>query len=243
MPKIGDCCLCWNEEFDNQLLNIERKYRRYCQTHKIGGKTITYQVDWKHAEWDGALKGLPLLPRIKYSKRLTYLRKLRKDYEGFLAKRREFNKESLARYEAKHGHKRKNVNKRREIFKTLPEEFKKRHGWKPRGCWNEKQRDLLFKIVADYQNTSVDWISLMQDERVLKLPEKYHKDLHALRKYYWSLKCKNNGGEEWLERKRALARKYKEANKEVFYARQSDRRQIERDIVNIHLSTIMPRKT
>lgn len=243
MPKLGEYFLNWDEDSDNQLLNIEREYRKPCKMHKNGSVKITYLVDWKRAEWEGAFKGLPKMDRSGYSKRLSHLRQIMRDPDGYLKKRKKINRASLEKYKEKHGHYRKRGNKRRKIFNSLPEEFKIAHGWQPKQFWTNDQRKILFEIVNDYHNglESINWIALMQDKRILKLPEKYHQNLHALRKYYWSWKCLLNGGEEALERKRALARKYKKENSKKFYEDKSYRDNIVRDIVNVHLNSILPR--
>lgn len=242
MPKVDNIVIRWDEESDNQLLNIERNYRKPCAMHKLGNKFVTYLVDWKRAESEGAFKGLPEMDRKGYIKRLIYLRQKIADSEGFLQKRNEHNRKRIKKYEQKHGHKIKNNSVRYKVFRSLPEEIKLQYGWKPKRIWNELQQNLLLEIVTDYKNISIDWINLMYDKRVLKLPEKYHNDLHALRKYYHSLIFKIRGGEELKAKKREIALKYKAKNYKRHMEQQLERNQIIRDTVNVYLYSKMPRK-
>ena len=199
--------LHWPKKFDDIVLKVAKKYKR-------PGSLI----NWKKAEADGMLKGLPVFLTLKdLAQRASALKAYKKP--GYKEKRREQNLKCL-------------LNKppilvlshRQELYaKLIPEEIKRKHGWKPRTIWTEKQRALLLKLTEKYRKSevTVDWIMLAQDKRVEKLPS---QDSFVLCKYYNSLKRKKKGGKKYVKQRREDALRYKYENYDTYLSNQEKRR-------------------
>lgn len=154
MPKIvidgNTYFLRWTKEENEQILRIAKKYRKYSAPFKRGYRTTTHRVDWKRAEADGALKGLPDIPIKHYSQRLSTLRKRNANPKTFLKEKRE--------YQRKRGRvKSKNSNGRLAVWNKLTAPTKRKHGVDVKQVWREEQKKLLLEIVGDYTDYRIDW--------------------------------------------------------------------------------------
>ncbi len=201
--------LHWPKKFDKIVLKAAKLYKR------PGGT-----VSWKEAEADGMLKGLPVFLTLRnIAQRNGHLKALKKP--GFKKKRLKKNQAYLKKnlLVAASG----NAQKQKLYAKIVPEEIKKKHGWKPRTIWTEKQRELLLKLSKLYRKSkvTVDWVDLALDKRVEKLP---FQDSLKLCKYYNSLKRKKEGGKKYIKKRREEALQYKYDNYDTYLENQEKRR-------------------
>lgn len=199
----------WPKEFNKIVLKAAKLYLR------PGGT-----VDWKEAEADGVLRGLPVSLSLRdIAQRNGYLKQLKKP--GFKKKRLRKNREYLKENPlvAASG----NAQKQELYAELVPEEIKKKHGWKPRSFWTVKQKELLLKLSEKYRKSkiTIDWILLAQDKRVDKLPT---QDSFKLCKYYNSLKRQNKGGKKYVKQRREEALRYKYENYDTYLSNQEKRR-------------------
>lgn len=206
----------WPKRFDEIILKAAKKYKR------PGGT-----VSWAEAEADGALKGLPVFLTLRdMSQRNHYLNNCKKP--GYKKKHNKRNKQ----YRKTHSYSAEGTASKRELYaNTVPDEMKKKHGWKPRTIWNDKQRDLLLKLAEKYRKSKVtiDWKTLAQDKQVEKFPS---QDSFTLCKYYNSLKRKKEGGKKFVKRRREEALNYKYENYKSYRNNQEKQRVRLKDTVN-----------
>ena len=178
----------WTEEQDDLLLSLDAnpRYRKLCRPHKQGYRKIIYLVNWKLAEREGALKGLPDISVRKLSQRLSYLKANIADP----TRKRKKSKKQAKNYKKKDKkYHVPSMSKKYEIWKAIPDEIKQKYGHKPKRIWTPKQQKILLKLGKEYANTCVDWHEVIKDSRINKLPLKYRKikslcNLYSFSKYY-----------------------------------------------------------
>lgn len=197
----------WPPESDHTIMVIAIRFGRSVVWHyKDGRRVRRWVVNWKLARESGALKGLPAVSNREIAKRYGYLKVYYRDPDAYLEKKRISNRKFSKKV-------RLNYYERREaVWKNLQENVRRSYGIPPRNIWNNKQRKLLIKIIESHRKSSVtiDWVGVMSDKRVKKLPEKYHGNLYALRKYYWTMI--NRDDPEYIKKHRQDALKYKKEN-------------------------------
>lgn len=207
----------WPKRFDEIILNAAKTYR-----HTNG------TVNWKEAEADGTLKGLPAFLTLRdFSHRNAYF-KVSKNPRN-KRKKLKRNKEYAKTHPSTST---QSTSAKQKLYaEALPEKIKRGHGWKPRTIWTEKQKELLLKLSEKYRKSkvTVGWIELAEDKRVEKLP---FQDSFKLCKYYNSLKRKKKGGREFTAQRRKEALIYKYNNYGAYLENQEKRRVRVRDSVN-----------
>lgn len=206
----------WPKRFDEIVLKAAKTYR-----HTNG------TINWKKAEADGMLKGLPVFLTLKnISQRNAHLKasKNPRNRRKRLERNREYAKTHLT---STHG----TSAKQKLYTKVVPEKIKKRHGWKPRSIWTEEQKKILLTLSKEYQKSKVtiDWIKLAKDKRVKKLP---FQGSFKLCKYYNSFKRKKKGGKKYVVQRRKDALIYKYDNYDTYLDNQEKRRIRVKDSVN-----------
>ena len=200
---------------------------------KRASKRSDGTVKWMEAEADGMLNGLPVFLSLhNISQRYSFLRNSKKPEfkKRVIEKNRKYAKLPIST---------KGTLKKRKLFaKVLPEELKKKYGWKPRSIWTEKQKELLLKLSEEYRKSKVtiDWKKLGQDKRIEKLP---FQGSFKLCKYYNSLKRKKRGGEKYVKKRREEALNYKYENYSTYRSNQDKRRiQIQNSVNEFLLSKL-----
>lgn len=203
----------WPKRFDIIIEWAAKRYKKSCGT-----------INWKDAEYDGALKGLPVYLNLKdISRRNSYF-KFSKDPE-WKNKKLKHNREYMKTHPSSG-----EITYREKLYsRNIPEDLKRKHGWKPRGFWKEKQKQFLLILVEKYRKSKVtiDWIKLAKDKRVKKFPV---QDSFKLCKYYNSLKRK--GGKEYISKHREGALKYKYEHYKAYLEGQKRRRIARQNAVN-----------
>jgi len=213
----------WPKRFDAIILRAAKKY-----------KQPNGYVLWKQAADDGALKGLPrYLTNRDFSHRYTFLKFKETDayQEKKLADNEKYKQGSMPK---------SNTDKlKTKLFKeNLPEDLKKKHGWKPRAVWTKQQQQLLKQLTKIYRKSKVtiDWTALVTDDRINKLP---YQDQTKLMKYYGE-KLSKKKTEKQTQHKRKDAIRYKYENYDTYLKGQSRRYKIRKDAVNEFLISQLP---
>lgn len=207
----------WPKRFDEIVLKAAKTYRCTDGT-----------VSWKEAEADGTLKGLPVFLTLKdISIRNSYLKSSKKPRNR--KKRLKRNREYAKTHSSTSAQ--STAAKQKLYAEAVPEEIKRKHGWKPRSIWTEKQKQLLLVLTEKYRKSkiTVDWVNLAQDKRVKKLPI---QDSFKLCKYYNSLKRKKEGGKIYIKKRRKEALIYKYNNYDTYLDHLEKRRVRIKDSVN-----------
>lgn len=198
----------WPKRYDKIILKAAKGYKRSDGT-----------VNWKGAEADRMLKGLPVFLTLKdISQRNSHLKMSKKP--GYKKKKLIANR----KYQKLHPTTTEGTLKKKKLFANIvPDEIKKKYGWKPRTIWTEEQRGLLFKLSERYRKSkdTIDWKKLAEDKRVEKLP---FQDSFKLCKYYNSLKRKKKGGKKFIKKRRKDALIYKYENYTTYRQKQEETR-------------------
>ena len=217
--------LQWPKKWDDIV-------RKAAKKHKLPNGFIS----WKEAEANGNLKGLPkhltyrdisqrfsLLKRCKTqkykeSRKAQYEKNIR---ENKFQKGLTFDKQKIALF--------------REI---VPTNTKKKHGWKPRSTWTEKQKNILIALTKLYRKSkkTVDWGTLVSDPKIKKLP---YQDRFKLMKFYGQC-LKREKTKEQIKHRRKDSIRYKYENYETYKAGQRKRYQIMKKSVNEFLIAQIP---
>lgn len=108
--------------------------------------------------------------------------------------------------------------------------------------WTKSQIRTLKALCRRYVKNEIDWVALMKDKRLKKLPKKYRNDLHHLRKYYWGVVRADRGSPEFIERHRSDALRWKRQNRERYRQNQTRRTNMIRDAVNEFLNNKVRKK-
>jgi len=208
----------WNPKWDTIILRVAKKYA-----------SSSGLIQWKIAEADNALKGIPIhFTRRDLSQRLYYLRKV-KFNEEHKKKHNKYSREYFKTYESK------SIENREEIFRNLPLKVKAQFGYKPRNNpqWTLHRIKVLKELAKKHKKTelTIDWDALMNDPKIHLLP-KYPKA--KLRSYYWSIMTRNRP--DVREKRRADALRYKHENFDKYRRNQRKRIKLIRTVVNTHLS-------
>lgn len=244
MPKIRykgqDFLVRWPKGSDRILFRIGREYVKYSYTHvdKRGKKRRRNVIDWEQAQADGKLKGLPKMPLKMYSRQLSFLRAKRRWSKKYKTERRRKCRE----YSRNHSDQAiNNMRKREKMFKNVPESIRRACGHNPKTIWNDKQRAILVRLAGMKKHRrgeiEINWELLMKHPWVKKLPEKYHKDLAGLRRYYWNVARKDRNDPEYIQRHREDALRWKHENIRKYHKNQDRRRRIVSRSVNDLLSS------
>jgi len=212
----------WPKKFDVIILKVSLEYRQ-----------PNGYVQWKKADADGALKGLPkYLTYRDLSHRFTFLQfRETKEYEK---KKIEYNEKNKGKFNGSPITKIKNA-----LFKEiLPEDLKKKHGWKPRTIWNDEQKQLLLNLVKIYRKSKlvINWETLVYDKRVNRLP---YQDRFKLMKYYGQI-LKRKMTKKQINKKREDSLRYKYENYDEYLKGQSRRYSTVKNSVNEFLISQLP---
>lgn len=106
----------------------------------------------------------------------------------------------------------------------------------PTHIWTKQQISILMKLSKKYTKDEIDWPSLMNDDRLKQLPEKYWNDLHHLRKYYWSLVRKDRSSSEFIKKRREDALRWKKDNIDRYRKNQKKRTKMIKRVVTDYLT-------
>lgn len=207
----------WDPKQDIILLVIAHHYR-----------SPRGHIQWKKARADGYLDEFPeTLSNKDLSRRIHHLL-----YQ-------KYNKEwrTLKREEQKKNPPKPNSNsykKRLEIFKGLPEEVRKKHGYRTKQVWDQEQQETLIWMAEEYRvsKNKIDWQALMKDERVQSFP---YQKLARVRSYYWRVITLASNPEA-LTKKRAGSLQWKKANMKKYRENQKRRQGLIREMVNEHIN-------
>jgi len=113
----------------------------------------------------------------------------------------------------------------------------------PTHTWTKQQINILMKLSKKYTKDEIDWSSLMDDDRLKQLPEKYNNDLHHLRKYYWNVVRKDRNSPEYIKKRREDALRWKNENKDQYRRNQQRRtKMIKRVVADYLLKQLGTRK-
>jgi len=236
MPLIGNFRLRWSPEQDQQLLLIGRKYRR-CKiyTDDSGKPYRKWLVDWDAAYEAGALRGLPLMPFCALSKRHGIVREKAKDPVAYNKKKLKINQKWYKRVpkSIRNGYYKKSVSNRLAVFNSI----KHKIGYKSKIVWNKEQQDLLLKLTKKHRKSeiTIDWVSLIKDPAVKRLPATHNNSIYKLRKYYWRLVQLQNP--KFVKKHRRDALRWKQQNKGRYHSNQRRRYAKIRQAVNDYLHT------
>jgi hypothetical protein len=203
----------WKPEWDLTLLVVSHKYR-----------SLKGFVRWKEARADGYFNDFPeYLSNKDLSHRLYHLLYQKFD-KNWKRKKQQYCsvKRTISSYE-----------RRKSVFDSLPDDVKKKYGYKKKRVWSQKQIDLLFKLVDEYRKTpkTIDWRKLIKDKRVEKLP---HQEVSRIRSYYWETVVRQRP--DVLEQRRAYSLKWNQDNRERYRENQKKRIKMYRKAVNDHLN-------
>jgi len=205
----------WHPKWDMIILKTAKKYKS--KSRKI--------VNWKRAEADGALKGIPIFfSRRDLSRRLSYIthNKYNKTYQ---------KKHKQKSIEYNRTHVSKSILNREKIFRNLPLKVKLKFGYKPKRNpqWTPERIKLLKSLAKKHRRTklSINWDSVMKDPKACLLP-KYTKS--HIRSYYWSLETRNRP--DIQAKRRADALRYKYKNLKKYHENQRKRQNFIRSIIN-----------
>ena len=188
-------------------------------------RTRSGTINWKEAEADGALKGIPLLFTLRtLSRRFSYITRLKYNKE-YQLKHKEKSIEYNKTYSSR------SIMNREELFRNLPMQIKLTHGYKPRNNpeWTPARIELLKTLAYWHRRTekSINWDSLMSDPRIRRLPP--YSKAH-IRCYYWSLVTREDP--EMITKRRADAIDYKYRNLKKYYRNQKKRKEFIRSVIN-----------
>lgn len=212
----------WLKIWDKIILKAGKKYKR------------SNGISWMEAEADGALRELPkCLTRYDISKRHTAL-KQRANPE-WKKKKLKQNAEYRIR-KGQYGYNEDRIN----LFKSLPDDIKNKHGWKSKSKWSDRQRKILEKLVEKYRKSAlaIDWIKLAQDKKARGLPgQDPFPDSFTLCKYYHA--CKRLQDPEYIKKRRKDALDYKHNNYKEYRKNQEKRRNAIKNSVNEFLVRIL----
>lgn len=204
MPKVTykgqTFVLRWKPEHDLQLLVVAILFKEGCKKC-----TKMPFINWKKAEAQNFLKGLPNLSRKRLSKRVTYLLGVRFNPAGYEKARAYLKIHPPISFNNTH-------KKKAKIFRDdVDRELQVAHGYKPKKLWSEKQEKILLHLVGKYRKgaMSADWKALMKDKLVQFLPHGY--TLKRLRSYYGTRICGNKNPQR-IEQRRKAALEYKRKN-------------------------------
>jgi len=203
--------LQWPKQFDLIVKRVAKEY-----------KSAKGYVQWKKADEEGALKGLPKhLTYRDLSHRYTFL-KFRRTQKY---RDRIFN-QTKAQQEKKY----ENSKSKLEIFRNAPENIKKKRGWKAKEIWSIEQKKILEKLAKKYRKSkiTVDWGRLVNDPQIEKLP---YQNRFKLMKYYGQC-IKRESNEKLLEKKREDALRYKKEHYKAYRESQRKRNKIVKKTVN-----------
>jgi len=213
----------WPKRFDEIILKVAKKYKR------------AGSIAWKRAEADGMLKGLPAFLTLRDISQRNSLLKRSKE-PGF--KKKKYKQNAAYRQKNPTSSALGTIARRKLFAETLPEDLKKKHGWKPRGFWTKAQKELLLELAEEHRKSKVtiDWKSLGEDKAVKKLP---FQDSFKLCKYYNSLKRKKKGGKKFVKRRREEALNYKYENYSTYRSNQDKQRiRVKNSVNEFLLSTL-----
>lgn len=215
----------WSKFFDLIIKKAAKK-------HKHSNGTIS----WKNAEADGDLKGLPkFLTYRDISHRYSFLKYSKtKEYKK---KREELYKKFKKEGKIKQGLK---LDKEKStLFRNIiPNDLKKKYGWKPKTIWTEKQKQILINLAEKYRKSkiTIDWQRLILDSKIKKLP---YQDSFRLMKYYGQC-LKRKKTKKQVKKKRNDALRYKYENYDEYKAGQRKRYKILKNSVNKFLISQIP---
>lgn len=203
----------WDREWDIILLIVAHNYR-----------SPKGHIRWKEARADGYLVSLPgYLSNKDLSRRLSHLLNNKYDIEW----KKKKNQRNYGKYAQGNP---KAYNRRYDLFRALPEETKKKYGYKTKQIWSTEQQELLIGMAEEYRisEKKIDWRSLVKDKRVKHFP---HQNLQRLRSYYWRVITLATNPRA-LEKKRASSRRWKAEHMDRYNENQKRRRHIIRTAAN-----------
>lgn len=215
----------WPKHFNAIIRKAAKKHKR-----------SDGMINWKEAEADGDLKGLPRFLTLRdISQRHSALKRFKSK------KHKERKKELYEKYK-KEGKIKQGLKLDKEKFtlfrNNIPADTKEKHGWKPKTLWTNKQKEILLELVKIYRKSKVtiDWETLIDDPKIKKLP---YQDRFRLMKYYGQcLKRKRTKKE--IKKKRNDAIRYKYENYGNYISGQRKRYQIMKKSVNDFLIAQIP---
>lgn len=209
----------WDREWDIILLVVAHLYR--------SPKGI---IQWKKARADGYLESLPQYLTSKELSRRTHHLLYQKYNSAWIKKKKEMQRKATNRFDG-NPH---SFNRRRDIFMALPNDIKKKYGYKSKQIWSSEQQNLLIGMAEEYRvsEKKIDWKSLVQDKRIKHFP---HGDLKRLRSYYWRvITLATNPGA--LETKRASSRRWKAEHIDRYRNNQKRRNSMIRKAANDYIN-------
>lgn len=205
----------WPKKFDAIIKRAAKKYI-----------FPPHGTDWQWAEADGELRGLPVYLTLRdISRRNSFLKR------SSDPKWRKKKLKQVREYQKTHPAPSRNLIKGELYSQTIPEDLKRKHGWKPRSFWTKEQKQILLILAEKYRKSKVtiDWIKLAEDEKVKKLS---FQGSFKLCKYYNSLKRKKKGGKKYIKKHRKDALKYKYEHYKAYRDGQERRRVTKQNAVN-----------
>jgi len=202
--------LQWPKKFDEIILKAAKKYQ------SPNGK-----INWKKAEADRALKGLPLFLTLRnISQRYSHLKSTKT--------KKHQRRNSATKKSSKGGTFDK---KKYDLFKEIiPHDIKKKHGWKSKSIWTKEQKQILIQLTKMYRKSklTIDWETLIFDPKIKKLP---YQNKYKLMKYYGQC-LKRKRTKEEIKHKQEGALRYKKENYKNYRAGQRKRYKTVKNSIN-----------
>ena len=213
----------WPEEFDRIIIKTAKKHA--CPSGYI---------KWINADADGDLRGLPKYLTYRDLSHRFSLLKCRDNEDYKKSKKEQYDK---YRKGLKSG---PTFDTRKfDLFRDIvPDDLKKKHGWKPKSLWTKKQKELLINLTKIYRKSkiTIDWETLVLDPKVKKLP---YQDRFKLMKYFGQ--CLNKKiTKKQIKQKRADALRYKKENYKEYREGQTKRYKAIKNTINEFLLAQLP---
>jgi len=159
----------WPKKFDTIIITAAKEYKGY----KL--------INWKQAEADGKLIGLPAQLSLRdISRRFSIIKNKRKNKKI----KKQHNEEWIKKI-GKVAYRKlinKAIQRRSKLTKYIPSKIKTKYGWNTKKIWDIKHKNILLQLVKKYKKGKrVDWKELIKDRLVCKFP---HQDRLRLMRYY-----------------------------------------------------------